>query len=264
MGRTLSSNIDAAIANVNTETHDLMVITVPVFGDDPAVFYVGTAEVQIGAQVYQRSIRSLPQITFSRGDTSADGGTFTLENLSSAFGPSFLNQSRPLDGAAVVVLRAFRVSPQSLPAVWETDEIARGSMRIKQVTEDAVTASFISDLSDPSAMIGGEPLTQRCLLVFNKGGGAPTIITKPCGWLLAQGGDANSCDHVLDSTGGCAGHNNKFRFGGVPPLAVTAAFVGGGGVLGGGGPAGGGSGGGGELGDGGYSGALLRKLLLLE
>lgn len=225
MGRTLSSNINTAIAAVDTETHDLMVITVPVLGGSPIVFYLGTGEVTIGAQVYQRSIRSLPSITFSRGDSSADGGTFTLENLSSTFGPAFLNQSRPLDGASVVVLRAFRVSAQSLPAIWETDEIARGLMRVQQVTEEIITASFISDLSDSSALIGGEPLTQRCIKVFNKGGLTPTIITAPCGWLLAQGGDPNSCDHVLDSSGGCLGHANQFRFGGVPPLAATAVVV---------------------------------------
>jgi hypothetical protein len=253
--RTLSSNINTAVAAIDTETHDIMEITLPVFGGTPIVFHVGTAEITVASVLYQRSLRSVPTITYSRGDSASDGGEFTLENLSGVFGPMFLNQARPLDGATVVIKRAFRVSAQTLPAVWETDEIARGVMKIKSVTEDVVTASFISDLSDPSALIGGEPLTQRCIKVFNKGGLTPTIITAPCGWLLGQGGDANSCDHVLDSAGGCDGHANKHRFGGVPPIAVVAAVVSGSGPTGGGGP------GGGDDGSG-YTGGGLRKLLL--
>ena len=232
MARTLTANQDAAIASVDTETHDLMEITLPVYGEAPVVYYVATAEVVIDEQLYARSLRSIPQITYSRGESASDGGEFTLENLSNTFGPLFLNQARPLDGATVVIKRAFRVTPQNMVALWEVDEIARGKMRITKVTEEVAAALFISDLSDPTALIGGEALTQRCILVFNKGGLAPTDLTLPCGWLLAQGGNPLACDRIYDSANGCLGHNNQHRFGGVPPLAVTAATVSSGGPIG--------------------------------
>lgn len=260
MARDLSSNIDASIASVDTRTHDIMEITLPAQNplDDPTVFYLATGELTIGPNTYLPAIRSLPSIKYSRGESAADGGEFTIENYSRVFGVLFLNQARPLDGSAVVIKRAFRVSPASITPVWETDEIGRGMMRVSRVKDDVIAATFISDLSDPTAVIGGESLTQRCIHVFNQGGLTPTDITAACGWLLAQGGDPDFCDHVLDSATGCTGHNNRHRCGCVPPLAVTTAIISG--STGSGSGPGGSGGGPGDGNDGGYGNGLLRKL----
>ena len=39
-----------------------------------------------------------------------------------------------------------------------------------------------------------------------------------CGWQSSQGGNATSCDKTLDGPNGCAAHNNKARFGGIPGI----------------------------------------------
>lgn len=233
MSRELDNDLEAAQNAPDTETHDLMVITLPQMAGDfeQIVLYVATSELTVDDIFYERRILSLPTIVFSKG-SAADGGEFSLDNSANDYGVMLLNSARIIDGARVVVKRAWRLVDST---EYVARQIAQGKIKIKDISDGKINANFFSDMSDSSVQIGGVSLTQRCINVFNEGGGTPSELTTDCGWLLAQGGNPLFCDHVYDSPEGCLGHNNQFAAGLIPQLAIDAESAGGFTPVGGGG-----------------------------
>jgi hypothetical protein len=215
MPRELSATIKAVIdAQYGVETHEIVNITLPAVGILPSItlYCAGRTGLVVGGQVYQNTLRAIGGIKQSLGGNS-DASSITLENVSQTLGVTLTDLDRTLDGADVVIKRAFLVDPDA--NTYETDELMRGVVDGVKIDEETVTLTVISDISKRTARVGNVQITQRCRHVFNVSGSG---IGPSCNWQVAQGGDPLDCDLVFDSPNGCAGHNNQFHFGGVPTL----------------------------------------------
>jgi hypothetical protein len=98
---------------------------------------------------------------------------------------------------------------------YEIDTLFTGIVDGVKINEDTVDLTVVSDMSQRNARLGNIQVTQRCRHTFNVNGSG---IGPDCAWQVSQGGDPLNCDLVFDSAGGCLGHNNQHRFGGVPTL----------------------------------------------
>jgi hypothetical protein len=215
MSRDLSATIKAVVdAQYGVESHDVVVITLPATPTLPMVTLrcAGKTGLVINGELYQNNLRSISTIKFSLG-SNADNTSIILENVSQSLGLSFTEAERSLDGASVVIKRAWLTDPTT--NLYETDTLFTGVVDGVRVSEDQIDLAIVSDMSQRNARLGNTQITQRCRWVFNVNGSG---IGPECGWQPAQGGDPLECDLVFDSPQGCSGHNNQHRFGGVPTL----------------------------------------------
>lgn len=219
MPRDLSSTIKAIVdARYGAETHDVVDITLPETGVYPevTVYCAGIEGLTIDGEVYQRFLRALGTIKYSLGG-NADNSSLVLENVSQVFGSLLTDTERTLDGASVVIKRAFLVN--AITNTYETDILFTGVIDGVKVDEDSITMTVVSDMSKRTARVGNLQITQKCRFVFNKNASG---IGPDCNWQLAQGGDPLDCNLVFDSPDGCLGHNNQEHFGGIPTLKAKA------------------------------------------
>lgn len=215
MPRDISSTIKAVVdAQYGAETHDVVDITLPASGLLPAITMhcSGKTGLVVDGNVYQNILRSLGTIKYSLGG-NADATSMTIENVSQNFGVLLTDTERILDGASIVIKRAFLVDPST--NTYESDVLFNGIVDGVKIDEEVVSLSVVSDMSQRGARIGNLQITQKCRWTFNKNASG---IGPNCNWQLAQGGDPLDCDLVFDSPDGCLGHNNQHRFGGVPTL----------------------------------------------
>ena len=256
MPRTLSDAIKNVLAQNYGETHDLVILTLPASGELPEiVLYCGSVYgLVVDGQTYQPVLRGISQIKFSVG-ANADQATIQLENVSQTLGQTISDTTRTLDGSRVEIKRAYRVASGS----FESISIFHGVVQGLTVDENYVTLTVVSDFTSRNAVVAGRQCTQRCIWAFK---------SPECGWRQAEAGnppdqvgDPDDCNLIFDSDGGCKGHANQHRFGGVPPLIANQSTNPTLGVDGG--PIGGGSTGGGNgTGDtGGYIDYTLRRKL---
>jgi hypothetical protein len=248
MPRTLSDAIKTVLANPWGETHDAVIITFPASGDaDEIVLHLCsyTTGLTIDGQDYVDGLRSVSQIKFSIG-VNADQATITLENVSKTIGLTITDTSRTLDGSRIEIRRAYKIAD----GTFESISLFHGVVQGVSVDENVATLTVVSDFTQRKAQVASRQCTQRCIWTF-KG--------TECGWTVPQGGDPDNCDLIFDSPGGCSGHNNQFRFGGVPPLISGESTTPVTGITGG--PIGSSGSGGGGTGSGGYDDyPLLRKI----
>lgn len=217
-GHILSAAATAANEAPDTETVDLCIITLP---DDAITLYFSTQDVTVASQPYIGALRSEPSVVYSEGG-NADSGEFVLENASNSYGPTFLITSRRLDGGKVVIRRAWKIA-----GVWQQStessepyELARGTIRVKSISDTELKCSFVNDFSDDSIEIGGAMIPQHCPKTFNVGGNHS--LGGPCGWVPAMGGNPNFCNKLKNHAEGCSGHGNT-RHGGVSPMTASAS-----------------------------------------
>lgn len=225
--------LSAAAAAVNNKreanrTRDLVIITLPASGSEPAVtIRLSTGVVPaIEGNSYLPALRSMPLISYSAGG-DADGGEFEIENYSNTFGPVFINGNRSIDGAEAVIIRAFRLANGTWevknPATNEYYELGRGRVSTQPISKKAVKLLWTSDFSDSSIEVGNTPITQSCAKVFNVNGNHP--LGGPCGYQPSQGGDPLVCDFTPDGPKGCKSKNNMHRYGGVIPLTPVSSTI---------------------------------------
>jgi hypothetical protein len=151
-------------------------------------------------------LRSIGEMKFSLGG-NPDSTSVTIENVSQSLGVALTDTERSLDGASIIIKRAFLVDVDTNE--YEADVLFSGVVDGVKVDENVVSLMVVSDISQRGARIGNIQVTQRCRHVFKDA---------HCAWIEAQGGDPDFCNKVFDSEEGCLGHNNQFHFGGVPTL----------------------------------------------
>lgn len=219
MPRKLTDTIKAVLAKDAVETHDIVEITLPESGILSAVtLYCSSHSLTVDGHAYLPVLRAVSQIKFSLG-SNADSAEVALENVSQTFGAELTDTDRTLDGASIIIKRAFLVTA---PSTYETIELFRGVVQGIKVDQNVVTLTVVSDLSQRTARVSSRQITQRCIWTFNTSGSG---VGPECGWRsggtgnpVDQAGDPLFCDHILDSATGCLGHANQHRFGGVPLL----------------------------------------------
>lgn len=182
MPHTRSAEVRAANAEPDTQTKDLVIITLP-DPVDPITFFFATSEVTVDGQFYEGVIRSMPAIGYSDGNNQ-DGGEFTIDNLENLYGPTFVNTDRRLDGGSVIIIRAWKIADGTYqtvdPVSGLTNELMRGVLRTQPISDDQIRCNIVSDTSDTSILIGGDPIFQHCDKFYNKLGTHP--LGGPCGW----------------------------------------------------------------------------------
>jgi hypothetical protein len=225
MPRTLSDTIKAVLAadaaHMGAETHDLIVLTLPVSGDQPEIVlhcssYTGLV---VDGDTYVNVLRSVSQIKFSIGANS-DQATIQLENVDLTLGQTVMDTTRTLDGSKVQIKRAYRIADGTLESIILFNGVVQGV----NVDEEFVTLSVVSDFTQRKAQVASRQCTQRCLWEFK---------SAECGWQqpaagnpVDQAGDPDDCSLIFDDAdGGCLNHVNQHRFGGVPPLISGSTTI---------------------------------------
>ncbi len=220
MPRNISATIRAVIAQDYLETHDIVDITLPASGLESAItiYCGGKSGLVVDSNLYLPTLRSISQIKFSLG-TNPDSADISLENLSQTFGAVLTDPERTLDGASVIIKRAFLISGES---TYESMILFSGKVQNIKVDQNVVSLSLVSDMSHKAARLAYVQVSQRCRHIFNVNGSG---VGPDCGWRsggtgnpVDQVGNPTDCDLILDSPNGCLGHANQHRFGGVPTL----------------------------------------------
>jgi hypothetical protein len=221
MPRRLTPTIRAVLDAGYAQTHDIMDITLPATGalSSVTLHCGGSKGLTVDGNLYLPVLRSINQIKMSLGGNS-DMAEATLENVSRTFGAVLADTERPLDGATVVIKRAFLIDENT--DTYESVIIFNGVIQNVKVDQNLVTLSILSDMNKRNAKLGNKQITQKCLAVFNVNGSG---VGPECGWRSGgpgnptdQVGDPLNCNKVFDSPDGCLGHANQHRFIGVPFL----------------------------------------------
>lgn len=217
--RQLSQAIKDVLNADYGETKDVVIITIPEQVTPPiaeTVLYLANGEdITIDSQLYSNKLRNISNIKFTMGH-APDTATIVVQNVDKELGVILTDTDRFLDGAKAEIKRAFKIAD----GTFETDTLFVGQVKDIKVTQEAVEISIVSDMSKRGTSVAGRTLTQRCIWVFNKNGSG---VGPQCGWVTTQPGDPLACDHDLDSAGGCKGHGNQHRFGGVPAFTALGA-----------------------------------------
>jgi hypothetical protein len=215
--RELSTAIKNVLAQDWAETKDVVIITIPEqFGAihyDAVTLYFGNGDgIFIDGIQYENKLREISAIKFSLNKTP-DNASFVIENVSRSLGFTITDFQRALDGAKVVIKRAFRIDTTT----WESDIMFVGYISDTRIDQQQIEVSLRSDMNRRGTSVAGNPLTQRCILKFNVNGSG---VGPFCGWQTSQPGDPLACDKGLDTVNGCQSHGNQHRFGGVPPFTA--------------------------------------------
>lgn len=216
MPRVVNTAIRAILDADYAETHDVVEIILPLkigeTEDDRIRYFVAaTSGLEVDDQLYEPLLRSIGAIKFSLGK-APDNSEIRLDNVSRTFGSTLTDTTRALDGAKVVIRRAFKTTS----GAYESVELFHGYVRDVKVDQDAVNLNIVSDMSRRSNQVASRAVTQRCIWTFRG---------VECGWTPDQPGDPTACNKVFDDAGGCLGHGNQPRFGGVPTLTPKAQEI---------------------------------------
>lgn len=209
MPRLVPFAIQEILDSNSGETHDTVDIILPLKpgeteADRISYFLSSASGINYNGNTYQPMLRGIGTIKFSLG-SAPDQSEVNIENLSRTFGATISDRARPLDGAKVIIRRAFKLSNGTYQAV----DLFHGYVRDVTVSEEIVKLSIVSDLSRRGSQVASRGLSQRCIWTFRG---------PECGWTPDQPGDPTFCNKVFADAAGCAGHANQVRFGGVPTL----------------------------------------------
>ena len=155
MARTLTTTFEDQMKAAGRDSTWLLEITLPLKAGEsqPVSVYSAFRLVQLGAQVYQATLREFSEVGFSEG-FSIDGASGAIENASRVWGAVLSESDRSLDGANVVVKKAVK----NAAGVWEADSALPGTLKDVKVNGRLVSFSIISDLSMKGAVVANDPV----------------------------------------------------------------------------------------------------------
>jgi len=214
MARTMTTEIESAKNGVRDVSHWLIDLFLPASGAYSAEsFYFAQSAITTNGHNYLPRLKEKPQISQPLGQ-APDGGSIKIDNTDGVLGQTILARGRSIEKGTVAVWKAFKIGLS-----YQLDKHFDCEIRDANVSrsDNSVTLKIVSDLFKRNAIIGGFPLTQRCIATFNANG-----ILSPddsfCGWQSNQGGDAVACLKTEDA---CDEHFNLWRIEGVPGFALV-------------------------------------------
>ena len=144
--------------------------------------------------------------------STTDRVTVSVQNVDKVFGGVVM--SGDLARARAVVGRLYRDPLNRIADVWV--ELFRGEVLPQPVVEGEVRLEIVSDLIAAGYCVSQWSLGDSCVFLY-KG--------DECGY----SGGLTTCDHRRFTDGGCVGHDNEHRFGGMeyPPAKRTGGPTGG-------------------------------------
>lgn len=149
--------------------------------------------------------------------SATDRVTVSVQNVDKVFGG--VAMSGDLTRARAVVGRYYHDPAGRVTDTWV--ELFRGEVLPQPVVEGEARLEIVSDLIAAGYCVGDWALWDNCVLVYK-------------GELCGYSGGLTSCNKRRFSDGGCRGHDNEHRFGGMeyPPQKRTAPSggTGGGGI----------------------------------
>lgn len=212
MARGISGNLSQLLP------HAVAHSTVEIRRNDGTVQRVATDALNVGGNAYAPDLRYVGEIAQSRGRAS-DRVSVTMQNVDKTFGLEILSDLRRLDFAETIVGRYLYKA--SNPALNAWVELYRGKLVNAQATDTEAKFAIVDALTAAGYVVSMRQLEEDCTWVF----GDPNT----CGYT----GPLLTCDHKLNSPGGCLGRQRTKRYGGWKfPKAPTSSFPGSGGNTG--------------------------------
>jgi hypothetical protein len=200
MPRTLSSQLrDWLDLFPMLESHSTMSAFLP-YAVVSTTYYFGSQTVQVGFNIYPRSIRNVGEMKLSMG-RAADRVEVVLSNAENDTGPLFY-QERDISRGSIVQIGRLYYNP-SEPGEQEHVVLFTGTVASVTVDENDTRLSIVSDL-----FAGGQV-------------GATRLVSPSCQFKFkdpetcAYSGAGTVCTKIYDdATGGCEFYANQHHFGG--------------------------------------------------